>query len=89
MTDSENLLTLSRLLSETAQLNHQLLQMQIDRLENELVLHIEPLQKLLVQNASRHSFIDNLSLPGLHEKLTCLQHLKFELNQTELLCRAA
>ncbi|MBU1105558.1 MAG: hypothetical protein KKB51_02725 [Candidatus Riflebacteria bacterium] len=89
MTDTENLLTLSRLLSETAQLNHQLLQMQIDRLENELVLHIEPLQKLLVQNTFRHLSIGELSLPALHEKLTCLQHLKFELNQTEMLCRAA
>ena len=89
MTDHENPVTLSHLVHETARLNHQLLQLQIARLEDELVLHIEPLQELLIQKTPRHSSGRYPGLPALHEKLTRLQHLKFELNQTELLCRAA
>ncbi|HAE40203.1 MAG TPA: hypothetical protein DCG57_16455 [Candidatus Riflebacteria bacterium] len=83
---TDNQITLGRLLSETAHLNYQLLQMQIDRLECELIPYIDPLQKMLAKNVEQEVIDKNLCLPILHEKLTRLHHLKFELNQTEQLC---
>ncbi|OGK07606.1 MAG: hypothetical protein A2W80_10925 [Candidatus Riflebacteria bacterium GWC2_50_8] len=86
---TDNQITLGRLLSETAHLNYQLLQLQIDRLECELIPYIDPLQKMLKHSGKQQITSENLSLPVLHAKLTRLHHLKFELNQTEQLCRIA
>lgn len=87
MTDKD--ITIGRLLCETASLNYQLLQLQIDQLESELIPCISPLQTILDPNQGNSQIFASLNLNAINDKLTRLQHLKFELNQTGLLCRVA
>ncbi len=85
----ENKATLTSLLAETASLNYQLLQLQIDQLENELIVYIDPLQAIIEASAAQPPEITSLNLISIKEKLTRLHHLKFELNQADHLCRLA
>lgn len=87
MTDKK--ISIGQLLCETASLNFQLLQMQIDQLENELIPYINPLQTILEPSQPSPQISASLNLNAINDKLTRLQHLKFELSQTGLLCRAA
>ena len=86
---TENQITLPGLLAETASLNCQLLQMQIDQLENELVVYIAPLRAMLVSPQYPPTDSGTLNLVSIKDKLTRLQLLRFELNQADQLCRIA
>ena len=86
---TDNRITIGQLLCETASLNYQLLQLQINQLENELIPCINPLQTILDPNQSTSQISGSINLSAINDKLTRLQHLKFELSQTSLLCQAA
>ena len=86
---TENQITLSGLLAETANLNYQLLQLQIDQLENELLVYIDPLRAILESPQDLPGNSSNLNLHSIKDKLTRLQLLRFELNQADQLCRLA
>ncbi|PKL48251.1 MAG: hypothetical protein CVV42_10245 [Candidatus Riflebacteria bacterium HGW-Riflebacteria-2] len=86
---TENKITLTGLLAETASLNYQLLRLQIDQLENELIVCIDPLQAMLETPENKPGDTTDLNLPSIKNKLTRLQHLRFELNQADQLCRLA
>jgi len=85
---TENELTLTGLLSETANINYQLLQLQIDQLENELIVYIDPLRAML-EAQDPPTDAGNLNLNSIKNKLIRLQLLRFELNQADQLCRFA
>jgi hypothetical protein len=86
---TENQITLTGLLAETASLNCQLLQMQIDQLENELIVYIAPLRAMLESTEYPPNDCGTLNLVSIKDKLTRLQLLRFELNQADQLCRIA
>jgi hypothetical protein len=85
---TENQLTLTGLIAETASLNYQLLQLQIDQLENELIVCIDPL-KAMLETTEKRPGSTRLNLHSIKDKLTRLQLLRFELNQANQLCRIA
>ena len=84
---TENQITLTGLLAETANLNYQLLQLQIDQLESELLVYIDPLRAILESPQDLPGHSSNLNLHSIKDKLTRLQLLRFELNQADQLCR--
>ncbi|KAF1081124.1 MAG: hypothetical protein GQF41_2392 [Candidatus Rifleibacterium amylolyticum] len=85
---TEKQLTLTGLIAETASLNYQLLQLQIDQLENELIVCIDPL-KAMLETAENRAGSTQLNLHSIKHKLTRLQLLRFELNQANQLCQIA
>ena len=86
---TEKQLTLTGLIAETASLNYQLLQLQIDQLESELIIYIDPLQAMLKAHEKKSGNLTGLNLSSIKNKLTRLQHLRCELNQVDQLCRIA
>jgi hypothetical protein len=86
---TENPRTLTLLLAETASLNCQLLQLQIDTLENELIACIEPLNAILNSRPGPSNTDQDFDPGSIHYKLARLNQLKLELNQSNALYQAA